>query len=123
MEEAPFGVVLKKYYLKRNQRRSFRVNAKKKVRLIIGDDVEDKKDTIGEAVFYEEVEKKIPGGVAYERKEVDRVKFTVKNGSLKIFEYSAEKKLGTIGVRIMEGKGEVRVEQPEKAGNTPVSWR
>ncbi len=62
VEEAPFGVVLKKYYLKRNQRRSFRVNAKKKVRLIIGDDVEDKKDTIGEAVFYEEVEKKIRGG-------------------------------------------------------------
>ncbi len=67
--------------------------------------------------------RRFAGGVAYERKEVDRVKFTVKNGSLKIFEYSAEKKLGTIGVRIMEGKGEIRVEQPEKAGNTPVSWR
>ena len=58
MEEAPLGVVLKKYYLKRYQRRSFSVNVKKKVRLIIVDDVEEKKDTTGEAVFYEKVEKK-----------------------------------------------------------------
>ena len=112
--EAPEGIILKKDSLKSMSGKELHPVQTKKFLLRITDEHTDSTPSKGDIIFYE--------GSAQHKKELEKQSFQLENASSRVWEFPAEKKVGTISIDLWQGKIHTRLEQPEKAGATPAAW-
>ena len=112
--EAPIGMILVKDYVKNMSGKELHPDPKKKFLLRLTDNEKDGAATRGDITIYE--------GRAQHKKELEKIKFNLKNGETRVWEYPKEKKIGTVSLDIWDGGVKTRLEQPEKAGTTPEAW-
>ncbi len=112
--EAPIGMILVKNYVKKMSGKELYPDPKKKFLLRLTDNEKDGAATRGDMTIYE--------GKAQHKKELEKIKFNLKNGETRVWEYPKEKQIGTVSLDMWEGGVNTRLEQPEKAGTTPEAW-
>ncbi len=112
--EAPIGMVLIKDYVKNMSGKELYPDPKKKFLLRLTDNEKDGAATRGDMTIYE--------GKAQHKKELEKIKFNLKNGETRVWEHPKEKQIGTVSLDMWEGGVNVRLEQPETAGTTPEAW-
>ena len=117
-------IAVQTYVIKANNGRGISIDPKKAVHIILKDDPADGKQSDGKVVISSETAKHLDdGSTTFEYKEVARKSFTLANGQSRTWKFSADKKTGKFGIRVLHGGVHVRIEQPEKSGQIPPSWK
>ena len=112
--EAPEGIILTKKFIKSMSGRELYPDQGKAFLFRLTDRADDGRDSRGTLTFYE--------GRAQHKKNPEKEEFTLSAGQSKVWQYDADRQIGTIYMMVLDGGVDVRLEQPEKASLTPSSW-
>jgi Ca-activated chloride channel homolog len=115
MVEAPEGIVLKNYSIKKMSGKELRTGTDRPFRVVVRDDEKDGRDTRGTLTLYK--------GRAQHKEKAEEFDLHIKNGETMSWYSPADRSIGTLSFNIFDGGIHVRLEYPEHADAVPPSWQ
>ena len=116
-------VVVENYTAKGGSGKGSSFDYRKAALLIISDNPDDGKPSQGALIIFRTIAKDMNGGTSFEKEKVQEEEFQLADGESSMWHFDEDRHIGSVHIRVLSGSVNVRIEQPEKAGAIPPSWK
>lgn len=119
----PEGVRLNEFSLKSGYGKTFDLDHRKASRVYVTDNADDGNATRGAVTIYTVDCKEVEGGTYCQPREIGKEDLVLDNGKTRMWEFEEKRHISHMDIEILSGGVDVRVEQPQVAGEIPPSWK